>query len=104
MDVDSRLEALVRIVERQSDNIAKLDDLATLLIEQAVKTEQRFQETDRRFQETDRRFQDIAKRFEETDRKFAETDKKFKETDARIEKLVSAIGALSQNLDIELLA
>ena len=93
MDPETRLGALERIVERQSDNIAKLDDLVTLLIEQAVKTEQRFQETARRFEETDKKFQETDRKFRETDEKFRETDRKFKETDARIEKLVSAIGA-----------
>jgi hypothetical protein len=51
-------------IDALAEKQAKLDDLAVLLVEAQIKTEERFRETDHRF----------------------------KETDARIDKLVSAIG------------
>ena len=73
--LEEAMQSAFKSIDALADKQAKLDDLAVLLVEAQIKTQERFLETDRRFEETERILRESGERL-----------------DARIDKLVSAIG------------
>jgi hypothetical protein len=70
------------MAETLSTRGARLEELAKVLLDAQIKTEERFRQTDERFRQTDARIEKLGA-----------------DLDARIEKLVIAIGELIDRMD-----
>lgn len=88
--LEEAMQSAFRSIDALAEKQAKLDDLATLLIEAQIRTQERLVETDARTKE---RIDSVVTEMKEHEERVAyEWRARSAELDARVDRLVSAIG------------